>query len=69
MKRMGIVKTNEVLVDKKEDSLPEGEWTTYLMILKNGAEYDSLSLSRFIEKLEGHELEMQKTAKSKKSNL
>ena len=52
------MKTNEELVDRLGDSLPEGEWSTYLTILKNGLDYDALTLPRFIEKLEGHELEL-----------
>ena len=67
MKRAGITKTNEELVDRLGDSLPEGDWSTYLTILKNGLDYDTLTLPRFIEKLEGHELELQKMAKNKGS--
>ncbi|KAJ0804834.1 hypothetical protein HanPI659440_Chr02g0042621 [Helianthus annuus] len=50
-------------VDKLADALPQKEWGTYLMILKNTGEYDKLTISQFIEKIEGQDLEQRKIAR------
>ncbi|MFS7904733.1 hypothetical protein Hanom_Chr01g00039511 [Helianthus anomalus] len=70
MKRLSIDKDDEELVDKLVDALPQGDWSTYLMILKsNSREYDKLTLGSLIEKLEGHELKLHKMAKMKSLNV
>ncbi|KAJ0566043.1 hypothetical protein HanIR_Chr06g0269411 [Helianthus annuus] len=63
MSLLEIVKDQEEWVDKLADALPQKEWGTYLMILKNTGEYDKLTISQFIEKIEGQDLEQQKIAR------
>ncbi|KAJ0592775.1 hypothetical protein HanHA300_Chr03g0089081 [Helianthus annuus] len=60
MSLLGIEKSQDEWVDKLADALPQKEWGTYLMILKNTVEYDNLTISQFIEKIEGQDLEQQK---------
>ncbi|KAF5804708.1 putative transcription factor interactor and regulator CCHC(Zn) family [Helianthus annuus] len=60
MSLLSINKEREEWVDKLADALPQKEWGTYLMILKNTGEYDGLTISEFIEKIEGQYLEQQK---------
>ncbi|KAJ0615289.1 hypothetical protein HanIR_Chr02g0072411 [Helianthus annuus] len=57
MSRLDITKDREEWVEKLADALPQKEWGTYLMILKNTGEYDRLTIAQFIEKLEGQDLE------------
>ncbi|MFS7998244.1 putative transcription factor interactor and regulator CCHC(Zn) family [Helianthus anomalus] len=57
---LGVDKAREEYVDKLADALPQKEWGTYLMILKNTGVYDKLTIGQFIEKLEGQDLEQQK---------
>ncbi|KAJ0884606.1 putative transcription factor interactor and regulator CCHC(Zn) family [Helianthus annuus] len=63
MSLLDINKDQEEWVDKLADALPQKEWGTYLMILKNTGEYDKLTISKFIEKIEGQDLEQQKIAR------
>ncbi|MFS8027761.1 putative transcription factor interactor and regulator CCHC(Zn) family [Helianthus anomalus] len=57
-----IEKPQDEWVDKLADALPQKEWGTFFMILKNIGEYDGLTISQFIEKIEGQDLEHQKIA-------
>ncbi|KAJ0715021.1 hypothetical protein HanPI659440_Chr13g0496101 [Helianthus annuus] len=52
MSMLSITKDREEWVDKLADALPQKEWGTYLMILKNTGVYDGLTISQFIEKIE-----------------
>ncbi|KAF5803608.1 hypothetical protein HanXRQr2_Chr06g0273371 [Helianthus annuus] len=63
MTRLDIKKDREEWVEKLADALPQKEWGTYLMILKNTGEYDGLTIAQFIEKLEGQYLEQHKIAR------
>ncbi|KAF5799062.1 hypothetical protein HanXRQr2_Chr07g0300231 [Helianthus annuus] len=67
MSLLSITKEEEEWVDKLADALPQKEWGTFLMILKNTGEYDGLTISQFIKKIEGQDLEQQKIARM--SNL
>ncbi|KAJ0770600.1 hypothetical protein HanPI659440_Chr07g0259481 [Helianthus annuus] len=60
---LGIEKSQDEWVDKLADALPQKEWGTFLMILKNTGEYDGLTISQFIEKIESQDLEQQKIAR------
>ncbi|KAJ0569851.1 putative transcription factor interactor and regulator CCHC(Zn) family [Helianthus annuus] len=60
---LGVEKGREEWVDKLADALPQKEWGTYLMILKNTGIYDGLTISQFIEKIESQDLEQQKIAR------
>ncbi|KAF5755983.1 hypothetical protein HanXRQr2_Chr17g0809201 [Helianthus annuus] len=51
MSMLSITKDREEWVDKLADALPQKEWGTYLMILKNTGVYDGLTISQFIEKI------------------
>ncbi|KAJ0508710.1 hypothetical protein HanIR_Chr11g0520351 [Helianthus annuus] len=68
MSRLDITKDREEWVEKLADALPQKEWGTYLMILKNTGEYDRLTIAQFIEKLEGQDLEQQKIARMNNSS-
>ncbi|KAF5796859.1 putative transcription factor interactor and regulator CCHC(Zn) family [Helianthus annuus] len=63
MSMLSIEKDREEWVDKLADELPQKEWGTYLMILKNTGVYDGLTISQFIEKIESQDLEHQKIAR------
>ncbi|KAJ0752911.1 putative transcription factor interactor and regulator CCHC(Zn) family [Helianthus annuus] len=63
MSMLSITKDREEWVDKLADALPQKEWGTYLMILKNTGVYDGLTISQFIEKIESQDLEQQKIAR------
>ncbi|KAJ0640005.1 hypothetical protein HanOQP8_Chr16g0606551 [Helianthus annuus] len=63
MSMLSITKDREEWVDKQADALPQKEWGTYLMILKNTGVYDGLTISQFIEKIESQDLEQQKIAR------
>ncbi|KAJ0809073.1 putative transcription factor interactor and regulator CCHC(Zn) family [Helianthus annuus] len=60
---LGVEKGREEWVDKLADALPQKEWGTYLMILKNTGVYDKLTIGQFIEKIESQDLEQQKIAR------
>ncbi|KAM0028679.1 hypothetical protein Hdeb2414_s0018g00516901 [Helianthus debilis subsp. tardiflorus] len=60
---LGVEKGRDEWVDKLADALPQKEWGTYLMILKNTGVYDGLTISQFIEKIESQDLEQQKIAR------
>ncbi|KAJ0605075.1 hypothetical protein HanHA300_Chr02g0058871 [Helianthus annuus] len=68
MSRLDINKDREEWVEKLATALPQKEWGTYLMILKNTEEYDRLTIAQFIEKLEGQDLEQQKIARMNNSS-
>ncbi|KAJ0467482.1 hypothetical protein HanIR_Chr14g0685721 [Helianthus annuus] len=63
MSLLRIEKPQDEWVDKLADALPQKEWGTFLMILKNTGKYDRLIISQFIEKIEGQDLEQQKIAR------
>ncbi|KAF5802894.1 putative transcription factor interactor and regulator CCHC(Zn) family [Helianthus annuus] len=63
MSMLSIIKDREEWVDKLADALPQKEWGTYLMILKNTRVYDGLTITQFIEKIESQDLEQQKIAR------
>ncbi|KAJ0637062.1 putative transcription factor interactor and regulator CCHC(Zn) family [Helianthus annuus] len=63
MSMLGVTKDHEEWVDKLADALPQKEWGTYLMILKNTGVYDDLTISQFIKKIESQDLEQQKIAR------
>ena len=69
MRRHGIEKEDKVYVEKLADALPEGEWKTYVTILKESHSWNTIVLSTFINKLEGHEMELMKNAKMKNTNV
>ncbi|KAJ0655250.1 putative transcription factor interactor and regulator CCHC(Zn) family [Helianthus annuus] len=62
MKRLGIKKEDYEWVDKLADALPHNKWGTYLLILKHNRKSEDMNLCKFIQKLEEHELDVQKTA-------
>ncbi|KAF5778302.1 putative transcription factor interactor and regulator CCHC(Zn) family [Helianthus annuus] len=62
--RFGIVKPREEIIDKIIEALPRADqWQTFVFILKNDVLYDTISLDVLIEKIESHELELQKQSK------
>ncbi|KAJ0780761.1 hypothetical protein HanPI659440_Chr06g0241441 [Helianthus annuus] len=65
MKRLSITKDNEELIEKLADALPHEVWGTYLMMLRNKKGFNTLTLSKFIEKLEAQEMEQQKISRMK----
>ncbi|XP_021995576.1 uncharacterized protein LOC110892734 [Helianthus annuus] len=70
LKRFGIEKDREEIIGKLVDAVPnENDWSTYIMILKNSSEFDKMSLQTLIQKLECHELEIQKQNKMNNSNF
>ncbi|KAF5818444.1 hypothetical protein HanXRQr2_Chr02g0065321 [Helianthus annuus] len=56
MSQLKITKTPAEWVEKLADALPQKEWGTYLMIIKNSGEFSILSIGQFIEKLEAQDL-------------
>ncbi|KAJ0508412.1 putative transcription factor interactor and regulator CCHC(Zn) family [Helianthus annuus] len=65
MKRLSINKDNEELIEKLADALPHETWGTYLMMLRNKKGFNTLTLSKFIEKLEAQEMEQRKIVRMK----
>ncbi|KAM0070815.1 hypothetical protein Hdeb2414_s0001g00017641 [Helianthus debilis subsp. tardiflorus] len=65
MKRVSINKDNEELIEKLADALPHETWGTYLMMLRNKKGFSTLTLSKFIEKLEAQEMEQRKIVRMK----
>ncbi|KAJ0754224.1 hypothetical protein HanPI659440_Chr09g0344451 [Helianthus annuus] len=65
MKRLSINKDNEELIEKLADALPHKTWGTYLMMLRNKKGFSTLTLSKFIEKLEAQEMEQRKIVRMK----
>ncbi|KAJ0556046.1 hypothetical protein HanIR_Chr07g0309181 [Helianthus annuus] len=62
--RHGIKYSDEELVDKLFDSLPdEMDWRYYALMLKNTIAPENLKPDLVIERLESHELELKKTYK------
>ena len=62
--RHGIVYTQEELVDKLFDSLPdEKDWQYFALMLKNTVSSTNLTVDLLIERLESHELEIRKKNK------
>ncbi|KAF5756976.1 putative transcription factor interactor and regulator CCHC(Zn) family [Helianthus annuus] len=69
LERFEIVKTREEIVDKIIEALPRADqWQTFVLILKNDVLYDTISLDALIEKIEAHELELQKQSKMSSSS-
>ena len=60
MRKHDIKKTDEEQIDKLADALPEKEWSTYVMKLKNSPGWMHYKLSSFIDKIEEHEDELRK---------
>ncbi|KAJ0520244.1 hypothetical protein HanIR_Chr10g0457241 [Helianthus annuus] len=65
MRRVSINKDNEELIEKLADALPHETWGTYLMMLINKKGFNTLTLSKFIEKLEAQEMEQRKIVRMK----
>ncbi|KAJ0699178.1 hypothetical protein HanRHA438_Chr10g0436601 [Helianthus annuus] len=65
MRRVSINKDNEELIEKLADTLPHETWGTYLMMLRNKKGFNTLTLSKFIEKLEAQEMEQRKIVRMK----
>ncbi|KAJ0555482.1 hypothetical protein HanIR_Chr07g0302551 [Helianthus annuus] len=62
--RHGILYSQEELVDKLFDSLPdEMDWQYYALMLKNTIKSEDLTVDLLIERLESHGLELKKTHK------
>ncbi|KAJ0600523.1 putative transcription factor interactor and regulator CCHC(Zn) family [Helianthus annuus] len=69
LERFEINKEREEMVDKLVEALPhEDDWKTYVIVLKNDANFDKLTLDQLIEKIEGHDLLIQKQNKMSSSN-
>ncbi|KAJ0658773.1 putative transcription factor interactor and regulator CCHC(Zn) family [Helianthus annuus] len=62
MGRLDIQKDDDEWVDKLAEALPQQKWGTYLMIVKLMRKTESMNLAQFIQKIEGQELDIQKTA-------
>ncbi|KAM0008767.1 putative transcription factor interactor and regulator CCHC(Zn) family [Helianthus debilis subsp. tardiflorus] len=65
MKRVSINKDDEELIEKLADALPHETWGTYLMMLRNKKGFSTLTLSKFIEKLEAQEMVQRKIVRMK----
>ncbi|KAJ0765620.1 putative transcription factor interactor and regulator CCHC(Zn) family [Helianthus annuus] len=69
LERFKIDKTREELIDKVIEALPRvDQWQTFVFILKNDASYDEISLDSLFEKIESHDLELQKQSKMTSSS-
>ncbi|KAJ0555903.1 hypothetical protein HanIR_Chr07g0307461 [Helianthus annuus] len=69
LERFGINKDREEIVDKLIEALPHiDDWQTFLIVLKNDAKFDEITLDGLIEKLEGHDLMLQKQNKMSSSS-
>ncbi|KAJ0492694.1 hypothetical protein HanIR_Chr12g0577751 [Helianthus annuus] len=67
--RFGIIKTREEIIDKIIEALPRADqWQTFVFILKNDVLYETITLDVLIEKIETHELELQKQNKMSSSS-
>ncbi|KAJ0434045.1 hypothetical protein HanIR_Chr17g0877021 [Helianthus annuus] len=67
--RHGIIYTQEELVDKLFDALPnEQDWQYFALMLKNTIKPDDLKADLLIERLESHELEIKKSSKVNNSS-
>ncbi|KAF5821019.1 putative transcription factor interactor and regulator CCHC(Zn) family [Helianthus annuus] len=66
--RFGITKTREETIDKVIEALPRSDhWQTFVFVLKNDVLFDEITLDTLIEKIESHELELQKQNKMSSS--
>ncbi|KAM0006736.1 hypothetical protein Hdeb2414_s0164g00819631 [Helianthus debilis subsp. tardiflorus] len=65
MRRVSINKDNEELIEKLADALPHETWGTYLMMLRKKKGFSNLTLSKFFEKIEAHEMEQIKISRMK----
>ncbi|KAJ0499661.1 putative transcription factor interactor and regulator CCHC(Zn) family [Helianthus annuus] len=62
--RHGVIYSQEELVDKLFDSLPdEMDWQYFALMIKNTIKTEELTVDLLIERLESHELEIKKTNK------
>ncbi|KAJ0946535.1 hypothetical protein HanRHA438_Chr01g0005021 [Helianthus annuus] len=62
--RHGVIYSQEELVDKLFDSLPdEMDWQYFALMIKNTIKSEELTVDLLIERLESHELEIKKTNK------
>ncbi|KAJ0456028.1 putative transcription factor interactor and regulator CCHC(Zn) family [Helianthus annuus] len=69
LERFKIVKTREEIIDKVIKALPRADqWQTFVFILKNDALYDDITLDVLLEKIESHDLELQKQSKMSSSS-
>ncbi|KAJ0576933.1 hypothetical protein HanIR_Chr05g0230101 [Helianthus annuus] len=67
--RFGIVKTREEIIDKIIEALPRADqWKMFVFILKNDVLFETITLDVLIEKIESHELELQKQSKLSNSS-
>ncbi|MFS7972261.1 putative transcription factor interactor and regulator CCHC(Zn) family [Helianthus anomalus] len=74
LERFEIAKTREEIIDKVIEALPRADqWQTFVFILKNDTLYDTISLDALFEKIESHDLELQKqnkmTGSSQQQNI
>ncbi|KAJ0496280.1 hypothetical protein HanHA89_Chr13g0497881 [Helianthus annuus] len=63
LERFKIDKTREELIDKVIEAPRVDQWQTFVFILKNDVSYDEISLDSLFEKIESHDLELQKQSK------
>ncbi|KAJ0851059.1 putative transcription factor interactor and regulator CCHC(Zn) family [Helianthus annuus] len=69
LERFEIAKTREEIIDKVIEALPRvDQWQTFVFILKNDDSYDTISLDTLFEKIESHDLELQKQSKMTESS-
>ncbi|KAM0057614.1 putative transcription factor interactor and regulator CCHC(Zn) family [Helianthus debilis subsp. tardiflorus] len=69
LERFEIAKTREEIIDKVIEALPRvDQWQTFVFILKNDDLYDTISLDALFEKIESHDLELQKQSKMTESS-
>ncbi|XP_022004290.1 uncharacterized protein LOC110901825 [Helianthus annuus] len=67
--RHGIIYSQEELVDKLFDLLPnEQDWQYFALMLKNTIKSEDLTVDLLIERLESHELEIKKSSKINNSS-
>ncbi|KAJ0743915.1 putative transcription factor interactor and regulator CCHC(Zn) family [Helianthus annuus] len=68
MGRLDIKKKDDEWVDKLAEALPQQKWGTYLLIVKHMRKSQDMNLAQFIQKVEEHELDIQKKAKVEESS-
>ncbi|KAM0006739.1 hypothetical protein Hdeb2414_s0164g00819671 [Helianthus debilis subsp. tardiflorus] len=69
LERFGINKDREEIVDKLIEALSHVEdWKKFVIVLKNDAKFDEITLDGLIENLESHDLEFQKQNKMTSSS-
>ncbi|KAJ0942215.1 putative transcription factor interactor and regulator CCHC(Zn) family [Helianthus annuus] len=68
MDRLNIKKEDDEWIDKLAEALPQQKWGTYLLIVKHMRKSQVMNLAQFIQKIEEHELDIQKKAKVEESS-